>query len=339
MRSLVTGGNGFVGRHLIVRLTEAGDDVHATTLDEVTGGRLAGADAYAGPGRTALEAATWHHADVLDRDALARAVAAARPERAFHLAGFSSAARAATRATEALRVNAQGTLHALEALGETVDPGPTIVVAGSADVYEIRSEEPLDEETPLGPSSPYGASKAAQELLALAMARSAGLDVRVARLFPLVGPGQAESFVVPSFSRQAARIARGDAPPVLRVGNLDVERDFTDVRDGARALVALAELEGPSRRTYNVCSGEGVRIADVLAWILAEAGIDPAVETDPDRVRPAERGRIVGSPARIRAETGWRVERDVRQAVADTYRWVASEPSLIGEGERRRRWK
>lgn len=327
MRWLVTGGNGFVGRHVIARLIEAGGEVHATTLDEVSDGRLAVPDAYGGPAGTSLEAATWHRADVLDRDALARVAGVARPERAFHLAGFSSAARAASRATEALRVNAQGTLHVLEALG-SLDPAPTVVVAGSADVYATRSGEPLTEDAPLGPSSPYGASKAAQELVSLAMARSARMDVRVARLFPLVGPGQCESFVVPSFSRQAARIADGDTEPVLRVGNLDVERDFTDVRDGARALVALSELRAPLHRTYNVCSGVGVRIADLLAWILAEAGIDPVVETDPERVRPAEPGRVVGSPARIRAETGWRVERDVREAVADTYRWVASRPGL-----------
>jgi len=329
VRSLVTGGNGFVGRHLIGLLREAGDEVHATTLDEVAGRRLAGSSSPADePARAALEAAQWHRADVLDREALARVVAAARPERVFHLAGFSSGAQAGARATEALRVNAQGTLHLLEALAETADPDATVVVAGSADVYEPRSDSPIEEDTPLGPASPYGASKAAQELVALAVGRSAGMDVRVARLFPLVGPGQAETFVVPSFCRQAARIAEGGAEPLLRVGNLDVERDFTDVRDGASALVALADLDAPRHRTYNVCSGEGVRIGTLLQWVLEEAGIDPRVEPDPERVRPGEPRRVVGSPARLRAETGWRTERDVRGAVADTYRWVASRPSL-----------
>jgi len=329
VRSLVTGGNGFVGRYVVERLVQAGDEVHATTLDGAAGGRTAEAERPADePARAALEAATWHRADLLDRDALARASAAARPERVFHLAGFSSGARAGARATEALRVNAQGTLHLLEVLGGTADPGPTIVVAGSADVYEARSDAPLDEDMPLGPRSAYGASKAAQEIVALAVGRSGAMDVRVARLFPLVGPGQADTFVVPSFCDQAARIAAGSAEPVMSVGNLDVERDFTDVRDGAEALVRLAEIDTPRHRTYNVCSGEAVRIGDVLGWILAEAGIDPAVRTDPERLRTGDPPRVVGSPGRLRAETGWRVERDVREAVTDTYRWVASRTGL-----------
>lgn len=323
MRSLVTGGDGFVGRYVIARLLESGDDVYATTLDRADGGRLAPPAVPDDPERRALEAATWHRADVLDRETLEDVAGAVGPERVFHLAGFSSGARAGTRATEALRVNAQGTLNLLEVLADSVDPSPTVVVAGSADVYAIGPETPLDEETPLGPRTPYGASKAAQEIVALAVGRSADMDVRVARLFPLVGPGQAETFVVPSFSRQAARIAERNAEPVMRVGNLDVERDLTDVRDGADALVRIADVEAPRHRTYNVCSGEGVRIGEVLKWILAEAGIDPTIETDPERVRPDEPRRVVGSSGRLGAETGWRVERDVREAVAETYRWVA----------------
>lgn len=329
MRALVTGGDGFVGRHVVERLVEAGAEVHATTLDEVTGGRpAAGERSPEEPANAGLDAATWHRADVLDRGALARLTAAVRPERVFHLAGFSSAARAGGRAAEALRVNAEGTLHLLETLAETRHPAPTIVVAGSADVYERPSDVPLDEDAPIGPRGAYGASKAAQEIVALAVGRATDMDVRVARLFPLVGPGQSDSFVVPSFCGQAARIAAGTAEPVMMVGNLDVERDFTDVRDGAEAVVRLAELDAPRRRTYNVCSGEAVRIGDVLGWILAEAGIDPTVRTDPERVRTGEPARVVGSPDRLRAETGWRVERDVREAVADTYRWVASRMGL-----------
>lgn len=322
MRSLVTGGNGFVGRYVIARLVEGGDEVHGTTLDEVAEGRL-GRISGDEPERRALETATWHRVDVLDKDGIEDVAAAVEPERVFHLAGFSSGARAWTRATEALRVNAQGTLNLLDVLAESAGPSPTVVVAGSADVYSIGSRAPLDEEAPPGPRTPYGASKAAQEIVALAVGRSADMDVRVARLFPLVGPGQAETFVVPSFSRQAARIAEGRAEPVMRVGNLDVERDLTDVRDGADALVRIADVEAPRHRTYNVCSGEGVAIGEVLSWILAEAGIDPTIETDSERVRPDEPRRVVGSARRLEAETGWRVERDVREAVADTYRWVA----------------
>ncbi len=329
MRSLVTGGDGFVGRHVIARLVEAGDVVHATTLREVVHGR----PVVSGPPEDAghrLESAAWHRTDVLDPGSLGPVIERARPDRVFHLAGFSSGALAGRRAAEALAVNALGTLHLLEAVRDAGQRATRILVAGSGDVYDTGIDRPLDEDTRLAPSGPYGASKAAQELVALAAGRSDGLDVRVARLFPLVGPGQADPFVVPSFCRQAARIAAGDANPVVRVGNLDVERDFTDVRDGAEALFRIAELEAPRHRTYNVCSGCGIRVGTLLEWILAEAGIGAAVtvEVDPERVRPGEPARVVGSPARLMAETGWRLERDVRRAVAETYRRVASRASL-----------
>lgn len=324
MSVLVTGGDGFVGCHLVAALVEAGHDVHATTLERVTAGRRAG-----GPPdepRAALADATWHRVDVLDPRSIADAVRAAPVERVFHLAGFSSGGRARARPAEAVSVNAVGTVNLLDALA-AAGTGGRIVVAGSGDVYGPGRGAPFDETCPLAPAGPYGASKAAQEIVALALARRLALDVRVARLFPLVGPGQADAFVVPSLCRQIAGIAQGAAEPVVRVGNLDVERDFTDVRDGVDALLRLAALDTPRHRAYNVCSGRGVAIRTVLGWVLEEAGVDPRVEVDPDRVREGEPRRVVGTPARLAEETGWSVERDVRRAVVDTYRWVAARPS------------
>jgi GDP-4-dehydro-6-deoxy-D-mannose reductase len=180
----------------------------------------------------------------------------------------------------------------------------------------------------VGPRSAYGVSKAAQELVALTMARVHGVDARAARLFPLVGSGQSDDFVVPAFCRQVVAIAEGRAEAIVRVGNLDVERDIMDVRDGVDGLVALAGLKAPVRRVYNVCSGRGTTIRELLGWILAEGGIDPKIVVDPQRVRAGDPRRIVGSPDSLRAETGWKSKRDVREGVRSAYSWVRRSDGL-----------
>lgn len=337
MRTLVTGGDGFVGQHLISHLLGTSREVAATILAErAADGTLSNAE---------RGAVVWYRADVVDRDSVRAAVERWLPDEVFHLAGFASGAAARERPTEAVRVNVGGTLNTLEAVADSAASRfVTVVVAGSADAYGPPDETgaELTESTPLRPGSAYGGSKAGQERVACAVAAARRLDVRIARLFPLVGPGQSENFVVPSFCRQASRIASGDRPAVLRVGNLDAERDFTHVRDGVRALEALAGLDGPQHTTYNVCSEIGVRIGTVLDWILEEAGVRPTIEVDPARLRPDEPRRIVGSAERLRRETGWRVEHDVREGVRETYHWVRGRPEGDlpdnGHGEGRR-WK
>ncbi len=305
----MTGAEGFVGGHLVQQLLDAGHSVTASSL-------AAAPDADAGsgsPDRVEL--------DVLDGQAVREVVSAIAPDVVFHLAGFSSGARARHDPGQALRVNAEGTLSVVSAVAD-LRPGARVVVTGSADVYGDPGTDPVTEDAPLRPVSAYGVSKAAQELVALGIGRERGVDVRVARMFPMVGPGQSEAFVVPSFCRQAAAIARGDAEPVLRVGNLHVERDFTDVRDGAAGLRAIAGMDESAPVAYNVCSGTGTSIRELLRWVLDAAGIDPEIEVDPERVRSKDPARIVGSPDRLGRATGWEPRRDVREGVRDTYSWV-----------------
>lgn len=301
MKALVTGADGFVGGHLVERLRMEGHEVAATRFEGAAGESI--------------------QLDVLDPAATAGVVASVEPEVVFHLAGFSSGGKARAQPAQALRTNAEGTLNVVEAVFDAA-PRARVVVPSSADVYGNPGVDPIDEATPVAPASVYGVSKAAQELVATALGGARGVDVRVARLFPLVGPGQADAFVVPSFCRQAAEIAAGRAEAVMRVGNLDVQRDFTDVRDGVTGLMALAGLRAPVHRTYNLCSGHGTAVREVLGWILEEAGIEPRIVVDPGRVRAADPSRIVGSSARLRAESGWESSRNVREGVRDTYSWV-----------------
>lgn len=324
MKALVTGGDGFVGEHLVAHLVAAGHRVTASCLSLPPNRDTLTAELAA-----AME---WKVADVLDGDALYRVVAAARPDRIYHLAGFSSGGTARRRPEEALRVNAGGTVNLLEAIlraGEDF-PGlaPVVLILGSGDAYgeSALSGEPVAETAPLRPRGPYGLSKACQEMAGDAYRRGAGVRTIVARAFNMLGPGQRRGFVLPDFCAQAAAIAAGKAEPVLRVGNLDVERDFVDVRDAVAAIERVAGLEegeGGEPGVYNVCSGVATAVGTLLDWVLDAADIEVEVRVEQDRVREGEPSRLVGDPGRIRRTADWSPARDLRETVRETYRWVA----------------
>lgn len=332
MRVLVTGADGFVGEHLVAELLEAGHEVSASTLtlpptrDTLTIEQVAAAD--------------WKAADVRDHDALYRLIAAIRPDQIYHLAGFASGAMAREHASEALSVNAGGTVNLCEAVGalreELPDFDPRILVMGSGDSYgdAAREDIPLKEHMRLRPVSAYGLSKAAQELAAHTYRRARGLRLLVVRSFNLVGPGQATDFVVPDFCTQVAEMACGrNREGVLHVGNLDVERDFTDVRDGVRAFRLAMELDEPAA-AYNVASGAAVPIRRLLEWILDEAGVQPDVVSDAERRRRGEVPRIRGDAGLIRRATGWVPERSIEASVREVYRWIARRYSRQQTPER-----
>lgn len=317
---LVTGGDGFVGEHLIAHLLEAGHRVAASALSLP-------------PDRDTLSpeqmgAVEWKVADVLDRDALYRLVAAIRPDHIFHLAGMSSAARARERPAEAVRTNAAGTVNLLEAIVAAREdfPGldPRILVMGSGDAYgrTAADGEPVAEDQSLRPLGPYGLSKACQEIAAHTYRRSHGLRTLVARPFNLVGPGQRPGFVVPDFCARVSAVASGRDESPLRVGTLDVERDFTDVRDAVRAFRRVMELPEPAV-VYNVCSGVPLAIGRLLDWVLEEAGVEVEVQVDPALAREDEPARIVGDPGRLVRDTGWEPAHELRDTVRETYRWTA----------------
>lgn len=296
MRALVTGASGFVGRHLATLLRSRGDEVVAASRAE---------------------------ADVRDAAAVRSLVAAAAPDAVFHLAGQSSVARSFADPVATFEANAVGTVAVLEAVRATA-PGARVLVASSADVYGAVApdEPPVRETRPLAPASPYAASKAAAETAALQYARSFGLDAVVVRSFSAVGPGQSTEFALPGFAAQLARVARGEAEPVLRVGNLSAERDFVDVVDVARAYAALAG-RGATGEAYNVCTGEGRSLRDALDMLVRASGLDVRIELDPARLRPVDVPRLAGSSEKLRAATGWRPERPLAESLAGLYRSAA----------------
>lgn len=320
MRAFVSGGDGFVGQHLISWLLASGDEVSASILGRDPDLRTLSPDE--------ARAVDWRTADVLDADALGTLIADLRPDCLYHLAGLASGARARQVPGEALRVNAEGTLNLLEAVVgvHSAQPSfePTIVLMSSADAYgpPRGGANPFKEEEALRPATSYGLSKAAMEMVAHAYRARGPLRIMVVRAFPLLGPGQGGDFVLPTICLQAAEIAAGAVEPVLHTGNLDVERDFTDVRDGVRALRLLAG-QSSDQMTYNLCSGRTVPIRRLVGWVLEEAGVEADVRVDPLRLRPEEPARVIGSTARLEKATGWVPERSLRATVRDTYEDIA----------------
>lgn len=300
-RVLVTGAGGFVGPHLVAALVARGATVR-------------GAGLGAPPAGTPLTG--WFEADLADTASCAAAIAEGPLDAVVHLAGQSSAARSFEAPEETFRANVTGTWTLLETL-RTHAPDARALVVGTSEVYgTIEPGTRAAEDAPYAPVSPYALSKAAAEQVARAYHETHGLDVVCARPFGHTGPGQTPRFVIPSFAQQVAAIEAGRAEPVLRVGNLAVTRDLSDVRDIVAGYVALLE-RGRSGGVYNLCRGEGVSLTEVVAGLARRARVEVRIEVDPARLRPADMPWLVGDPGLIERETGWRVTRTLDATLDD----------------------
>ncbi len=276
MRALITGSEGFVGRHLTNHLTACGDDV--VGIDRTTG------------------------VDLLDSGALAAAIRDADPDAVYHLGGWSDVGASWQAPVEALRVNAEGTLNVLQACR---DRDARVLVVSSADIYGkvTLGELPLTEESPVRPVSPYAASKVAADMIALQAWLGYGLEVMRVRAFNHLGPGQANAFVAPALAERIAR-CEIDGREEVTVGNLTPRRDFTDVRDVVRAYRALV-CDGEPGEAYNVCSGADIAIAELAERLVALARRPVRLEGDPTLQRPVDVPVLRGDHTKLTKATGW----------------------------------
>jgi GDP-4-dehydro-6-deoxy-D-mannose reductase len=303
VRILITGASGFVGRHLARECLTRGDEVYGTDRP--------GEDLPRDP------ALHWHAVDLLDDESMRRALAASRPEGIVHLAGQANVALAHRDPAGTFRINAEGTLRLLLAAQELTRDARVVAVS-SAEIYGTVAREhlPVRETTPLRPQTPYGASKAAADLVAGQAALGWGMDVIRMRPFNHIGPGQKLGFAAPDFASQIAAIERGESEPVLRAGNLSAKRDFTDVRDIVRGYRNALE-RGTSGEAYNLCSGKAVAIEEIVRFFLDRARVPIRLEIDSKRLRPGEVPETRGDFSRAESELGWRPQIALERSLSD----------------------
>ena len=296
---LVTGAAGFAGSHLIDLLVGSGMDVIAW---------------YRPGGSPPREQAgvQWDAVDLLDQRQVQAAIDRTRPGAVYHCAGAAHVGRAWEATVSTLAINVRGTHHVLQAMERSAS-GARVFVPSSALVY-AAANEPLTEQHALRPSSPYGVSKLAQEMLALEAHGT--LAVTIARPFNHFGPRQDPQFAAPGFARRIADIERGRWAPEISVGNLDAQRDLTDVRDTVRAYRMILERGVPGR-PYNVCSGRAVTIRHLLDLLIARARCPVTVKIDPARYRRNDNPILLGDPSRLRDELGWTAEIPLERTVDD----------------------
>lgn len=309
---LVTGGNGFVGQHLLTALAGySPEKCHATTLDAIL------ADPTQSTG--SIGAVEWHQLDITDRQATFDLVATLKPDVIFHLAAQSHIPTSFANPELTWQVNLHGTLNLLEAAVKA-NPAATFINTGSSDMYgaSFQAGEPVHENSPLLPLNPYAASKAAADLAAWQYAANSSLQIIRARPFNHAGPGQAVGFVLPDFAAQIARIEADLQEAVIAVGDLSAERDFLHVEDVVNAYIQLARSNTiTSGSVFNIASGQATTIANVLDLMLQSSSATIRVTQDPERLRPADIHRVCGDSSAIRSATGWAPHYSLHQLVAD----------------------
>lgn len=305
MRVLITGMSGFAGRHLVELLLST---THWT---------LIGASRST-QGDRPNPRVFWWKLDLRDADAVTRLLRYERPDIIVHLAAQSHVPTAWKAPWATFEANVRPQLNLFEG-AIAAKLAPRFLIVSSNEVYgppASRDDLPFRETRPLQPTNPYAVSKAAQELMALQYHRSHAFDVVVARPFNHIGPGQDTRFVASDFARQIAEIELGKREPVMYLGNMLAERDFTDVRDIVQAYLALIQ-KADGGQAYNVCSGRPRSIQSLLDILLSMTEVKIEQRSDPAKFRVADTPISYGDPTRIRESTGWEARIPFERTLAD----------------------
>jgi len=309
MKALITGITGFAGSHLAEYLLAEHPEVEIygtyrwrsrrENIDHL-GGRI-----------------ELREADLRDYSSIHALLEEVRPDAIFHLAAQSYVPSSWRAPAETLSTNITGQTYLFEAV-RYLGIDPTIQIACSSEEYGLvhADETPIKEDNPLRPLSPYAVSKVAQDFMGYQYFQSYGLKVVRTRAFNHTGPRRGDVFVTSNFAKQVASIEAGLQEPVIRVGNLDAIRDFTDVRDMVRAYW-LAVEKGRPGEVYNIASGHGIHIHELLDKLIALSDAEVRIEVDPDRLRPSDVEILIGDSSKFRADTGWQPLIPFEQTLAD----------------------
>lgn len=294
MRALVTGSEGFIGKHLCRELTDNGYEVI----------------------RCDISGNADEQVDITDLGSVEAALEKHRPEVLINLAGQANVGLSWKQPQRTVHINTVGFINVLEAVKES-GRNVRVITMGSSDEYgQLRERgEDVDEETPLEPMNPYAISKQTQEQFARLYVKNYGLDVCMIRQFNLAGAGQTRGFMVADFAYGVASVEAG-RKQYMSVGNLESARDFTHVKDACRAIRLIAE-KGRSGEVYNICSGRAYKAQEILDKMRAMAKTEIDVREDPSRMRPSDTPVICGNHDKLTAHTGWQPELDIDEVIAD----------------------
>jgi GDP-4-dehydro-6-deoxy-D-mannose reductase len=313
-RVFITGATGFAGRHLMNALGPAEYSIFGASFPL--------------PPLPAEKNIVL--LDLRSERDVYEAVRLVQPDWVFHLAAVSNVRHSWESRKETLETNVMGTLYLFEAVKKFA-PEARFLYISSSDIYGFRrdaesaGQKILSEDDPFELLSPYALSKFGGELLAGFYCRVEGLDIVIARPFPHTGPGQSAEFVCSDWARQIIQIERGKVEPVLRVGNTDVRRDFTDVRDMVRAYVLLMQ-KGRKGEVYNICRGEGVSLREILDIFISSCSKEVAVEQDPVKMRKVDIPCLVGDNGKIKKETSWEPQVPLRRTFEELLDYWRGRP-------------
>lgn len=306
---LITGISGFAGSFLAEHLLKKNNKkIFGTTLTSEN------------PNISQINhQVTLYEVNLLDSKKVESMINETQPDNIFHLAALASPRLSFENPAETITNNITAQVNILEAVRNIKDYKPRILIVSSADVYGIvgPNDLPMDEQTPLHPANPYAVSKIAQDYLAMQYVYSYKLPIVRVRPFNHIGPRQGPHFVITDFVKRIVAIEKGKIPPVLRVGNLDAKRDFTDVRDMVRAYDLILE-KGIIGDVYNIGSGKSFTIADILKMLLALSKTEITVESDPMLMRPADTPELLCDGKKMQQLTHWHPEIPLEQTLKDT---------------------
>ena len=312
MRSLIIGGSGFVGTYLERHLRTLGHETHITKMPKERVGRN-----ETGRYEQDIAAAVWD-LDILDAKAVSRLIERIQPDYIFHLAAQSSVVVSWERPGLTADINIRGSIHVLEAVRRQKKKMRVLLIGWGEEYGKISQEEvPVCEECRVRPGNIYAATKVCQNMIGAIYAQAYGMDVLMVRAFNHIGPKQSPIFVLSDFCRQTAEIEAGKKEAVIKTGNLDAKRDFTDVRDVVRAYALLTE-KGKAGETYNIGSGHAVRVGDILQMILEQSKVKFRIETDPKKFRPLDVPVIEADIRKVCERTGWIPQISLEQTVRET---------------------
>lgn len=307
MRALITGIDGFVGGYLVEHLKQKGCQVYGTTILE----------------EYVLSDVEIFPMDLLNKKQVDNVIKHIKPDQIYHLAGQSAVGASWDNPTLTMSINVNGTLNLLDAV-RVYSKESKVLIVGSSDEYgPVKPEDcPIKEEQPLNPVSPYGISKVTQEQIAKLYSMVYDMQIIMVRPFNHIGPKQGLNFVVSDFASKIAEIEKG-AQPIIKVGNLEAYRDFTDVRDIVNGYYLLME-KGHVGEIYNIGSNKPIKIRDILDQLINLSTHNIEIILDETRFRPADVPLVQCDNSKIKNHTGWDMVNNIQQTLEDTLNYWRS---------------